>query len=82
MTILILLAGLAAVVAAVTGYVAWRDRHGRDSFVHPSVSRNALIEAERQSNQTRARDTPPFGNSLVGPDRRHLRASHSPKDRP
>lgn len=82
MTILILLAGLAAVAAAVAGYVAWRGRHGRASFVHPSVSRNALIEAERQSNHARARETPPFGNFLVGPDRRHHRASHSQKDLP
>lgn len=80
MTIVVLLAGTAAVIVALAGYVAWRGRHGRGSFLHPSVSRDALIEAERQSNHTRMRGAPTIGNRLLGPDRRHLRGSHAPKD--
>lgn len=79
---MVLLAGLAAVIAAVAGYVAWRGRHGRGSILHPSISRNALIEAERQSNHARSRDKPPFTGFILGPDQRHHRGSHSPKDRP
>ncbi len=49
MTILILLAGLAAAVAAVVGYVAWRESRSRGSFLHPSISRDALAQVHRQA---------------------------------
>ncbi len=49
MTILILLAGLAAVVATVTGYVAWRERRTGRSFIDPSASRDALAQVHQQA---------------------------------
>jgi len=53
MTILILMAGIAAAIAAIVGYVALRDRRGGGSFVHPSISRDALVQADRQGVQGR-----------------------------
>jgi hypothetical protein len=50
---LIFMAGFAAAVAAIVGYVAWRDRHTGGSFVDPSVSRDALVQADRQAVQGR-----------------------------
>jgi hypothetical protein len=51
MTSLILLTGLAAAIATVVGYVVWRDRRGRGSFVDPSISRVALAQADQQAVQ-------------------------------
>jgi hypothetical protein len=56
MTVLIVLVVFATLIAMVVGYVAWRDRHSRRSFVDPSVSRDALIEADRQNVQGRLAD--------------------------
>ena len=53
MTILIFLAGFAAVIAMLVGWVAWRDRRRRGSFVDPTISRDALAHAERQGVQGR-----------------------------
>jgi hypothetical protein len=53
MTFLIFMAGFAAAIAAIVGYVAWRDRRGRRSFVDPSISRDALARADRQAVQGR-----------------------------
>jgi hypothetical protein len=53
MTLLIFAVGFAAAIATVTGYVAWRDRGRRGSFVDPSISRDALIQADRQAVQGR-----------------------------
>lgn len=49
MTILVLLAGLAAVIVTTVGYVAWRERRSRGSFIDPSVSRGVLAEVHRQA---------------------------------
>lgn len=40
-------------MALVVGYVAWRDRRQRGAFVDPSISRDALVEADRQAVQGR-----------------------------
>jgi hypothetical protein len=56
MTVLIVLVVFGAAIALVVGYVAWRDRRSRGSFVHPSVSRDALIQADRQAVQGRLAD--------------------------
>jgi hypothetical protein len=53
MTLMVFLAGIAAAIASVAGYVTWRDRRGRGSFVDPSVSRDALVQADRQAVQGR-----------------------------
>lgn len=53
MTLLILMAGIAAAIAMIAGSVAWRDRRSRGSFVDPSISRDALIQADRQAVQAR-----------------------------
>jgi uncharacterized iron-regulated membrane protein len=53
MTILIVLAGFVAAIAAASGYVAWRDHRNRGSIVDPSTSRDALVEADRQGLQGR-----------------------------
>jgi uncharacterized iron-regulated membrane protein len=53
MTILIFLVGLAAMVGTLVGWVVWRDRRRRGSFVDPSISREALTQAERQAVQGR-----------------------------
>lgn len=53
MTILIFLVGLAAVVGMLVGWVVWRDRRRRGSFVDPTTSRKALAQAERQAVQGR-----------------------------
>ena len=72
MTILVLLAGLAATIAAVAGYVTWRGRRGvRGSYLHPAVSRQALNEADRQGVQGRvaAIDGIPISLPHNGPGR-------------
>jgi hypothetical protein len=51
MTILISLVVFAAVVATIVGYVALRDRRSRRQFVDPSISRDALVQADRQAVQ-------------------------------
>lgn len=53
MTLLIFLVGIAALIAMVVGYVAWRDRRRRGSFVDPAISRDALVRADRQAVQGR-----------------------------
>jgi hypothetical protein len=50
-TLLIFFAGIVAAIATVVGCVAWRDRRGRGSFVDPSISRAALVQADRQAVQ-------------------------------
>ncbi len=47
--ILILLAGLAAAVATVAGYVVWRERRTGSSFIDPSVNRDAYAQAHSQA---------------------------------
>ncbi|MEV6487566.1 hypothetical protein AB0M20_02840 [Actinoplanes sp. NPDC051633] len=49
MTLLIFMIGAAAAMAAIVGYVAWRDRRGQGSFVDPSISRSALVQAQWQA---------------------------------
>jgi hypothetical protein len=56
MTLLILMVGIAAMIATVVGYVAWRDRHRRGSFVDPSISRDALVQADQQAVRGRLAD--------------------------
>jgi hypothetical protein len=51
MTLLILFAAIVAAIVTVVGYVAWRDQRGWGSFVDPSVSRAALVQADRQGIQ-------------------------------
>jgi hypothetical protein len=53
MTFLIFLAGLAVVIGMLVGWVVWRDRRRRGSFVDPTISREALAHAERQAVQGR-----------------------------
>ena len=57
MTVLIVLAVFAVPIAAVVGFVAWRDRRTARVFVDPSVSRDALVQADRQGVQGRMADT-------------------------
>jgi hypothetical protein len=47
MTVLIFYAALAAPIAAIVGYVAWRDRRRQGSIEDPSISRDALRQADR-----------------------------------
>jgi uncharacterized iron-regulated membrane protein len=49
MTILIFAVGLAAAFITIVGYVTWRDRGRRASFEDPSISRDALVDADRQA---------------------------------
>jgi Flp pilus assembly protein CpaB len=51
MTLLILFAAIAAAIATVVGYVNWRDQRAWGSFVDPSISRTALVQADRQGVQ-------------------------------
>jgi hypothetical protein len=53
MTILIFVAGFVAAIIAIIGYVTWRDRGRRGSFEDPSISRGALVDADRQAVQGR-----------------------------
>jgi hypothetical protein len=66
MTLLIFMIGFgsATVIAVVVGYVIWRDRNRHESFVDPSISRDARSKAELQSLRARERD--PFGNDISG----------------
>ncbi|MEH1124113.1 hypothetical protein [Micromonospora sp. CPCC 206061] len=73
MTILIFLAGFAAAVGAVVGYVAWRDRHRRGTHTDPSISRAAFAEAQWQGAKGYAADTNVTGTSLP---RHQTRAHH------
>ena len=77
MTILILFAGIAAAIATVVGYVAWRDRRGRGSFVDPSVSRAALVQADRGAVQGLLAHTDMPVGGFLG----HRPGSHSRADR-
>ena len=56
MTFLILIGGFAVAIATVVGCVAWRDRRSRGSFVDPSISRGAIVQADRQAVQGRLAD--------------------------
>jgi hypothetical protein len=47
MTVVIVFAALAAPIAAVVGYLAWRDRRRQPLVADPSVSRDALRQADR-----------------------------------
>jgi hypothetical protein len=47
MTVLIFYAALAAPIAAIVGYLAWRDRHRQPSLEDPSVRRDALRRADQ-----------------------------------
>lgn len=51
MTVLIPIGVFAALITTVVLYVVWRDRRSRRSFVDPSVSRAALVQADRQKVQ-------------------------------
>lgn len=53
MRLVFLLLGIGSAMALIVGYVAWRDRRQRGSFVDPTISRDALIEADRQAVQGR-----------------------------
>lgn len=53
MTLLIILAPFAAAMGAVVGYVAWRDRRRRGAHIDPSISRDALAQADRGAVQGR-----------------------------
>ncbi len=53
MTILIFAIGLAAAFITIVGYVTWRDRARGASFEDPSISRDALVAADRQGTQGR-----------------------------
>jgi hypothetical protein len=48
MTVLLFYAALAAPIAAIVGYLAWRDRRRQGSLEDPSISRDALRQADRQ----------------------------------
>lgn len=76
MTVLIALVVFAAAIVAVVGYVAWRDRRSRGSFVDPSVSRDALVRADRQAVQGRLADAgmPVTGFLQTGSSSRPYRA--------
>jgi hypothetical protein len=77
MTILILLGGIVAAIATIVGYVVRRDRHGRGSFVDPSVSRDALVETNRQAVQGRLAEAGMLVTDFLG----HRPGSHSRADR-
>jgi hypothetical protein len=53
MTISMLLVGVAAAIATLFGYIAWRDRRGRRSFVDSSIRRGALVQADEHAVQGR-----------------------------
>jgi hypothetical protein len=53
MAFLVIIIPFAAVVGVIVGYVALRDRRTRRSFVDPSISRDALIRADRQAVDAR-----------------------------
>jgi hypothetical protein len=53
MAFLILIIPVAAVIAVIVGYVAIRDRRTRKSFVDPSISRDAVAQADRQALEAR-----------------------------
>jgi uncharacterized iron-regulated membrane protein len=48
-TVLVTLAGVGALVAAVVGYVAWRDRRRLSSDDDPGVMRAARAESHRRA---------------------------------
>lgn len=77
MTLLILMVGIAAAIAMVVGYVAWRDRRTRGSFVDPSVSRDALVQADRQAVQARLADAGMPSTDFIG----HGPGAHSRRNR-
>jgi hypothetical protein len=50
MTMLMLLVGGAAAIATLFGYIAWRDRHGRRSFVESaSIRRGAPVHIDEHA---------------------------------
>ena len=61
------MAGFAAAIATVVGLVAWRDRRSRGSFVDPSVSRTALVQADRQAIQGQLAYTGMPATNFLGP---------------
>jgi hypothetical protein len=69
------LIGLGAAMALVVGYVVWRDRRHRGSFVDPSISRDALIEADRQAVQGRLAAESYIVSDFVRP---HRPSHHDP----
>jgi hypothetical protein len=77
MTILILLGGIVAAIATIVGYVVRRDRRGRASFVDPSVSRDALVETNRQAVQGRLAEAGMVVTDFLG----SRPGSHSRADR-
>jgi hypothetical protein len=56
-TFLIFYAALAAPIAAIVGYLAWRDRRRQGSLEDPSVSRDALRQADRHRLAVQAYQT-------------------------
>ena len=77
MTFLILMVGIAAAIATVVGYVARRDRRTRRLFVDPSISRGALVQADRQAVQGRLADAGMPVTDFLG----HRPGSHSRANR-
>jgi hypothetical protein len=73
MTFLILMAGFAAAISTIVGFVAWRDRRSRGSFVDPSISRDAIVQAYRQAVPGRVAEADIPAINFVG----HGRRSHS-----
>jgi hypothetical protein len=47
-TVLIFYAAIVAPIAAIVGYLAWRDRRRQGSLEDPSISRDALRQTDRQ----------------------------------
>jgi hypothetical protein len=72
MTFLIVLGGTAVIISAVVGYVAWRDRRSRRSYIDPLVSRDALVQVNRQAVQGRLAEAGTFGTDILryGPESR------------
>jgi hypothetical protein len=66
MTILIFLSVAVVMIAAIVGYVTWRNRRSRRSFVDPFVSRGAFLHAERRAVQGRLAEADMLGTDLLG----------------
>ena len=77
MTLLVLRVGIGAAIAMAVGYIAWRDRRTRGSYVAPSISRDALVQADRQAVQARLADAGMPSTDFLG----HGPGSHSRANR-